>query len=136
MKTNYKDLYEKLGYAFYAVASADGHVRKEEEEELKRTIEICWAPLEPSTDEFNTENAHYIFFSFDYCCAEQMNAEEAYNIFLAYFNDHHEAFSKPITHKILSTIYAISNVFRDQNRKEAAFVSRLEQLLKQSHPVK
>lgn len=135
MKTDYKQLYEKLGYAFYAIAAADGHVRKEETEELRKTIELCWIPLEPSTDEFDTDNAQYIFFSFDYCCAQKINAEEAYQNFNTYFNDHHPAFSKPIRHKILSTVYSISNVFREQNRKEENFVLRLEQLLKQNYPV-
>lgn len=130
MTVNYQKIYEKLGYLFYAIAAADGRVRQEEIDELRKTIQLCWLPLENSTDEFNTDASQYIFFSFDYLVVERMPPEEAYNIFEDYYKEHYRFFDDTIRHNLLSTAYSVSTVFREQNRNELDYLGRLEKLMR------
>ena len=47
--------YEKLAYLFYAVANADGRVKKQELQILHQEINNIWKSKDDPVDEFNTD---------------------------------------------------------------------------------
>lgn len=130
---NYTKLYEHLGYAFYAIAKADGEIRKSEEDRLTRDINRIWLPLENSTDSFRTDAAHYIFIAFDYLHEEQNTAEEAMELFAGFCHDNREEITAEIREKILNTANAIADAYEGKNRAELEYLEKLKHIL-QSNP--
>ncbi len=129
MVRNYRIIYEKLGCLFYAVAAADRDVRKEEIQALRNAIDSTWRNYEGSTDEFHTDNAEYMLFSFDYLFSEGVMAEDAYADFETYYREHALAFDKTMRRKILTTAHAIADAYRGENAQERRVLGRLERLL-------
>lgn len=134
MRTNYRKVYEKVGYLFYAIAAADGQVRKEEIDSLRKALDYSWLPFEDSKDEYDTDAAEYVEIAFEYLVAEKTDPEEAYLTFEEYFKMHSTAFGKILRRKIIFTAYTIADSFRGQNRNETRFLSRMEKVLElESH---
>lgn len=129
MKTDHQSTYEQLGYLFYAIASADKNVRKEETTKLKNLITREWLPLEKSTDEFGTDAGHYISIAFDYLVNRGMSPGEAFQSFAEYYRQHPADFQKPIKRKISATAMAIANSFAGINKKEREYISQLHILM-------
>ena len=74
MKNNeifWKELYEKLGHLFYAVAFADGTIESAEIKKLKETVKERWLQAEESNDEFGSDAAFQIISVFDWLAAEK-----------------------------------------------------------------
>lgn len=100
---NYLKMYEELGYLFYALASAKKQFRKREFEILKEHIQKEWIPFEDSTDEFGTDAANYIYFTYDSLVEQDFPVLEAFNSFKTYFLDHSKAFDEVVRKKIRTT---------------------------------
>lgn len=130
MEMNYPNIYEKLGYLFYAIAASDHHVRKEEVEKLKLLVGREWLPLEDSIDKYGTDSAHYISIAFDYLLNERVPSDEAFNVFADYYQLHAGAFSKQLKRKITSTASAIAEAFAHKNKNEKQYIHKLQHLMK------
>ena len=130
MKVNYQSLYENLGYLFYAIADADHHVHKAEEESLKSAINNIWLPMENTSDEFGTDAAHYIYIAFDYLQAEDSEPSVAFQKFKEYYENHSQYFDDTLKKKIMLTADAIADSFAGKNRSEEAYLKKLKQLMK------
>lgn len=126
---NYRRIYEKLGYLFYALAASDGRVRTEEQSSLQKAVASTWLAYEDSTDEYDTDSAEYILIAFDYLAAERVDPEDAYQVFEEYYLEHEWVFDRTMKRKILSTAYSLAYAFRGENKKEAVLIRRLETLL-------
>ena len=129
MHVNYQKIYEKLGYLFYAIASADGGVADGELNRLREMIKKIWIPLEDSTDEFGTDAAHYIAISFEFLMDEGMDPNDAFSEFKDYYEEHSAAFSREIKENIANTTRAIAHAFKGRNRHEAGILRKVERLL-------
>lgn len=129
MHVNYQKIYEKLGYLFYAIASADGAVADGELARLREMIKKIWIPLEDSTDEFGTDAAHYIAISFEFLMDEGMDANDAFAEFKDYYEEHSAAFSGEIKANIANTAKAIAHAFRGRNSHETGILRKVERLL-------
>ena len=130
MKVNYQSIYEKLGYLFYSIASADNRIHPSEVEKLKAMVAREWLPLEDSIDKYGTDAGHYISISFDYLMSERIPPQDAYSVFADYFQEHAAAFSKELKKKISTTATAIANAFADRNKYEKKYIDQLQRLLK------
>jgi hypothetical protein len=129
MIVNYQKIYEQLGYLFYAIASADKHLRKKEMEILKKDIEKEWIPLEDSTDEFGTDAANYIYFTFDSLLERDISPREAFESFRSYFIEHAGAFDETVRKKIQKTVLHMTNAFAHKNKTEEYIIKELRKLL-------
>lgn len=124
----YQHLYEQLGNLFYSVAAADDKIRETEVDALKKIISDKWLNVEDSTDEFGTDAAHYIFITFDYNVAEIENAENRFNNFKAFYNEHKEMFSHKIKQLTTETAEAITKSFAGTNKEEYKQLDELFEL--------
>ena len=131
MHINYQKIYEQLGYLFYAIASADRHARNKEFEILKQDITKEWIPMESSTDEFGTDAANYIYFTFDNLLDQEADPEEAFASFKEYFELHSHAFDETLRRKIETTAMHMTKAFAHKNKTEAKIIKELKKLL---HP--
>jgi hypothetical protein len=126
----HQELCDKLGYLFYAVAKTDGEAQKELIAELRKAIELCWLSCDGSADEPGIQDRQFIFSSFDYLYANNVSAAAAYAVFQAYYAECKHALTKALRHRILSTAYSVSNVFKDQHRKESGYLEKIEHLIR------
>lgn len=130
MRINYQNIYEKLGYLYYAIAAADKQVHPAEIEELRVLIAKEWLPLENSIDKYGTDAAHYISIAFEYLLSESIPASEAYGVFADYYEQHTAAFSQELKKRISTTASAIANAFASRNKNEQKYLDQLRRLLK------
>lgn len=129
MIINYQKIYEQLGYLFYAIASADKHSRPKEFEILKQDIIKEWIPLESSTDEFGTDAANYIYFTFDNLLDQEADPEEAFASFKEYFELHANAFDDTLRKRIEKTAFHMAKAFTHKNKTETKILKDLKKLL-------
>ncbi len=129
MKINYQKIYEQLGYLFYALASADKHLRRREYEILKKDIEREWIPLESSTDEFGTDAANYIYFTYDSLMDQDFPPMEAFKSFQQYFQEHAAALDEAIRDRIKTTALHMARAFPHRNKTEEYIIKELNKML-------
>lgn len=130
MKINHKQLYQKLGSLFYAIAMADKNVRKTEEKALMEKINSIWLPLENTRDEFGTDAAYYIFFVFDHLQNEDAQADAAFDEFARYYHEHAASIDSEAKANIMQTAEAIADAYHRKNKQESAYLKRLKELMK------
>jgi hypothetical protein len=128
MATDYQGLYTDLGYLYYSVAAADGHVRPEEREELMRLIKERWLPLENSRDELGTDAAHYIDIGFDYATENNFPKDEAFERFGDRVRRDPAAFDEGLRRMIFQTAVAIASAFASRNKAELNKLMSLKEL--------
>jgi hypothetical protein len=129
MIINYQKIYEQLGYLFYAIASADKHLRKKEFAILRKDIEKEWIPLEDSTDEFGTDAANYIYFTFDSLLEQDISPKDAFESFKTYFEAHSSAFDENVRRRIQKTVLHMAKAFPHRNKTEEYILKELRKLL-------
>lgn len=129
MKINYQKIYEQLGYLFYALASANKHLREREYEVLKKDIERDWIPLEDSTDEFGTDAANYIYFTYDSLVDQDYPPLDAFRSFQQYFEEHARAFDREIRERIRKTSLDMANALPHPNKTEEYIIRELQKML-------
>ena len=124
----YKELYAELGRLFYHIASADGKVQTAEREKLLELIKTKWEPVETSVDEFGTDMANIIAFSFDFeeAGSETRNGFDSFEIF---YKNEKENFTPALINNILQTCREIALAYRGKNREEQKVIGQLEDLL-------
>lgn len=123
----YEELYTELGKLFYHLAAADGKVQEEEKEALHKIIKTRWKLLEDSADEFGTDMANLIEFSFDYESSE-IETENGLESFTDFYKQNKGQFKSAITKRILETAEEISEAYRGKNKEEKEIVKNLREL--------
>jgi hypothetical protein len=131
----YKNLYTALGNLFYAIASADGKISKEEKQQLEELIQYFWKHVESSTDEFATDAANLIWFQFDYNQEEWESPAVAFENFADYFREAGADISPYLRDRIWSSARSIANSRRHINMYEEAMLVALKALLDAPVPV-
>ncbi len=124
----YVEIYTNLGFLFYSIAAGDGQVRKAEVDTLKKLVSDKWMPLESSRDEFGVDSAEYINMSFDYAHDNKVNADEAYDRFVAAYREHKLAMDADLQKLILDTTAAITDAYGHTNKAELTKLTQLQQL--------
>jgi hypothetical protein len=128
-RTLKEDFYRVLGKLFFAIASIDGGIRPAERKSLHRIILNTWDPIESAVDDYGTDLAEEIEFSFDYE-EEEGNTEEDYRDFENFYSRNKSVFGKGLKNNILKTATAIANAYRGENKREKEFLEKLRSLLR------
>jgi hypothetical protein len=121
--------YQELGYLFYAVASVDKKVAKEEISELKKCVREEWLKLEDSVDTFGTDAAYQIETVFDWLATNHESTQFAFGTFEEYFQKNKKVFTPEITKMILATSDRIAAAYAAKNKAELTILSQINQLL-------
>jgi hypothetical protein len=121
--------YQNLGKLFYAIAAADKVVRKEEVTTLKEIVEKEWLKVDEINDEFGTDTAYQIEIIFDWLDENKPDADEAFNDFKEYREDHKNLFDQEIDQLIWKTADGIAASFAGKNKAEVIMLSKLKTLL-------
>ena len=130
MKTKYTEgFYQKLGYLFYSVAAADGHVASEEKDMLHKMVIEDWITLESSTDAFGTDNAYQIEILFDFLIEKEFPGERAFHVFEHFFKSNLEMFNDQVIERIFHTSEKIANSFHSKNKAELNALTRIHLML-------
>lgn len=124
----YEELYAVLGRLFYYTAALDGRIQPAEKKKLHELVVQSWQQLEGSTDEFGTDQSALIEFSFDFEEAESF-VPQGLQDFEIFYKQYKKEFTPEIKDRILRTIYAITDVWYRENKKEQEMFSRVKTLL-------
>lgn len=122
--------YQNLGRLFYAIAAADGVIKKEEVDALKKVVREEWLNLDQYTDSFGTDAAFQIEIIFDWLDANKPDPKNAFQNFMDFHSRHKEFFTPEINEKILATSRNIAAAFRGKNKSELVMLAKLQSLLK------
>lgn len=115
---NLQPLYQHLGYLYYSIAAADKQITPQEIEQLQDAVKKEWLDFESSTDEFGTDAAHYISIAFEYLTENMPEADEAYQLFEAFYKGNRDVFSHQLKDKVMHTARAIAHAFSGINKAE------------------
>jgi hypothetical protein len=122
----FQDFYTELGKLLYAVAKVDGVITKEERKALMEIVEKELAPLESSTDEFGTDAAYITKFEFDVLEEQMTPAEDAFNDFIDFVEEHHKAFKPNIKSICIKVTEELAADYHGTNKKEHALIEKLK----------
>jgi len=125
----HQKFYQNLGRLFYAIAAADGIVRKEELDSLKGIVREEWLDLDDYTDEFGTDSAFQIEIIFEWLDANKPDPQEAFQNFLEFHAENKTLFNTQINEKIMSASRKIAAAFRGKNKSELVMLARLQSVL-------
>lgn len=124
MKVYFEDIYEHIGYLFYAVASERMKLNTESLDKLMRLVDQQWYPAGNGT----TLEAH-LAGELHSGCRKAMNSimspEQAFDHFQQYYEVHALPFGQPLRSKILATVKTLAAEFFGNGTK-SHFVARLE----------
>ena len=124
----HEEFYQHLGRLFYAIAAADGVIRREEVEALKTVVKKEWKNRDSSRDMYGTQTASQIEIVFDWLDANKPEAEEAFKRFAEYYREHKDLFPESIKNDLMSTSNEIASAFRDKNKSELVMLAKLQTL--------
>jgi hypothetical protein len=122
--------YQELGHLFYAVASVDKKIAKEEIDELKKCVRSYWLPLEDSVDEFGTDAAYQIESVFEWLMESGESTNFAFHEFEEYHEKNKKHFDGKINEMVLGTCQQIATSFHATNKAEAELLNKIKALLK------
>jgi hypothetical protein len=115
MDTQYIEQLEKIGNAFYAVAS-EQHVKPLEIPELKLLISRDWETSASNAgNRALSQEAHYILVTMDDLQGNNVTSTAAFQDFESYFLAHPKRFSNDARTRILSTARSIVDIFQADN---------------------
>lgn len=126
----HQKFYQNLGRIFYAVAAADGVVKKEEADSLKNVVREEWLKLDDIKDDFGTDSAFQIEIVFDWLDANKPEPEDSFERFAGFYKEHKELFTSEIKEKILNASSEIASAFRGKNKSELVMLAKLDTLFK------
>lgn len=121
--------YQSLGKLFYAIASVDKVVRKDEVEILKSLVKEKWLDLDDVEDEFGTDAAYQIEIVFDWLLNQDVKSETAYFQFKEFYNQQSELFSTKVKQLIWETSESIAAAFSGKNKAEENLLMDLKSLM-------
>lgn len=121
--------YRSLGHLFYAIASADKKIRKEEIDTLNKTVKELWLSVDDYTDNFGTDSAYQIEVVFDWLLEEGVSSEDCFKNFKAFYEENTSLFNPKIKHLIIETADKIANSVAGRNKAELVVLANLSRLI-------
>lgn len=121
--------YQNLGHLFYAVAAADKVVRASELETLHALVLSKWIPLGEAEDEFHTDLGYHIEIVFEYLKHNATPAEDSFERFSNYAQEHPGEFTRKRKEMIWQTANDIAEAFSGTNKSELIMLSKLRLLM-------
>ena len=126
---SYEKFYQNLAHLFYAVAMADGIIRKEEKHMLHRMVKEEWLNPDGSTDEYGTDAAYEIETVFDLLEVHNITSEQAFAGFENYYHANSDLFDEAVTGKIIHTAHRIASSFHQKNKSEHTVLTKIHFML-------
>lgn len=123
--TNYRELYQALGYLFYSVAASDKKIASKETVKLQELVTKNWLTLEDSEDKFGMDNGHIISITYEMLTENAMSAEEAWENFREFYELNRELFSGNIKDMLITTAEDIARTYWHTNKAELNRLARL-----------
>ena len=131
-----QNFYQKLGYLFYSIASADRRISQQEHDALQQVIKEDWLHFNDKTDAYGSDTAYQIQIIFDFLKEKEYHSESAYNIFNRYFKEHLSLFTDDVIDRIFHSSNRIADCLNGRNKSELQALARLHMLLgKERHIV-
>lgn len=125
----YENFYGEVGKLLYAVADIDNLISQKEKEKLTEMVINTLVPAESHTDEFGTDSAYYTMFAFDTAEENILSAEDAFQSFIQYVEDHHTAFDRKMLDSCVMLSEQMANAYKGTNKKEMELLDRLRSRL-------
>jgi len=123
--------HQNLGKLFFAIAAVDGNVRSEELDKLKEIVKNEWLSVHFVGNDLKLEAEQAIVNTFRWLHDDnEYNAEECYNSFLVFKNEHKALFTNEINKLIIKTARAIAFSFSKVNKSELMLLAKLDIELK------
>ncbi|MBL0308332.1 MAG: hypothetical protein IPP77_01110 [Bacteroidetes bacterium] len=126
----YRQFYSELGKLLYAVADVDGVITQKEKKALKEMVRAELVPEEEHTDKFGTDVAFYAEIEFDILEDSMIEAEDAFESFIQFIENHHSAINQNMRDVILKIAVRLADAYHKTNKKEKALLEKLERKLK------
>jgi hypothetical protein len=121
----YTQLYSELGKLLYAIADIDRKVSLQEKEKLMEIINSHLLPVVDKKDEFGASVAYYPEIEFSYLESEIADAEEAFESFLNYVENHHTAIKPDVRTRCIAVAREMADAIYGINKKEQDLLDRL-----------
>ena len=118
--------YQVLGKLFYAIASTDNKVKKEEYDMLKKVIKSHWVSVDSTEDIHGSGIAFQIEIIFDWLSDFQLNSDHCFEAFTSYKGKHPSLFSTEIEQRIWQTANEIATVSSRKNNSELVILAKLK----------
>ncbi|HNQ13007.1 MAG TPA: hypothetical protein PKH65_08160 [Bacteroidia bacterium] len=125
----YENFYGEVGKLLYAVADIDGKISKQEKNTLIDLVMNKMVPAESHTDEFGTDSAYYTLFAFDTAEENILSAEDAFQSFIQYVEEHKTAFDQNMLDSCLMLSEKMASAYKGTNKKESELLHRLKEHL-------
>ncbi|WP_298423359.1 hypothetical protein [uncultured Kordia sp.] len=124
--------YQHLGKLFYAIASADKKIKKEEFEAMKKAISLLSLRENLHITNTSTDIEHYISTTFKILYFDNVSAETCFDDFVTFKNKHEALFTESIKNTILKIAGKIACSFSDVNKSELILLAKLSLELKKA----
>jgi len=134
MNISNRDVFEKVGTLFYAIAT-DQRVKPIEMGELKLLISEYWLPR-TSSDHVTSEESHCILMTIDSLAAENASASDAYRQFATFFSLNEYVFTKQLRERIFETASRIVKLFKADNYSSNEHFESLRKLFQVASGIK
>lgn len=128
MKPENREIFEEIGYLFYAVAM-DQRIKPLEFGEMKLLISQEWMPrnLEENRSIVHDET-HFILMTLDTLQASGVSARDAFNEFKRFYAFHQDIFTKELKQRIVHTCMELNRIFEGDNPSENETLAALKAL--------
>jgi len=121
-----------LGELFYAVASADKKIRKEEVEAMDKIVKTEWLAFDDSYDRYGTDFVMQIEMAFYWLAENDFDPKDVIEDFRTFKQAHPDFFTEAIKILILKTADSMASAFAGKNKSELVILSQIECLLNSS----
>ena len=116
METFKREIYEKHGNLFYAIAK-DQNITLLEFGQLKMLMRKDWLCNHDNATPV-TEAAHLIVITMDTLQTEAVSSQQAFDSFVEFYRIHSDLFSEKLKEEILNTADEINETFRTVNHRQ------------------
>jgi len=135
MRVYFDQIYERIGWLFYAIASEKEKLTPSTSEKLQQIIDQQWKPTPDSDAMLQRHLLDYLKYGLRNAVDNASRPDEAFNRFRLYFELHSLPFSKDLRTRILATTRSIAAAFND-NDTNSDFINALEKVFTQNTPEK
>jgi hypothetical protein len=126
MKAYFEQIYEHIGYLFYAIAAEHGKLNAVTFDRLNRLIDQQWYPA-GNGQSLDAQLVNHLHSGLRKAFDASMWAEEAFDRFQSYFGVHSLPIGRPLRSKIFATANMLASEF-SWNGKQSKFVSSLAKM--------
>ncbi len=123
---NLKLFYKELGQLLYAVAYADGKIRKQEVEALREFVVKELLPSEYSIDSSGMNQVFYTQFEFDEFAKNAVPTQAVFANYITYLKENAIHLTEKHKTSILHAVEKVAGAYKHTNKKEEELIIALK----------